>query len=244
VPEPRDEAERIEAGIELPPGSEERFSGYGIMGLPFQSGHVLALRRFVVTSVGPAYTSVWHRNPAGDWTFYQNVPPHQACPRFFGSDISAAHLRDIDLTWTGPRDLDIRVRGDDGVQWSVRMEPTLMTRLMSAVGSVLPAALWKNGPFLSVMSAVAGPALGVGKVGLLGRVPNRQEFIANPLRMWTIPESRAIVRAEDIGPVGPLPDQAHLADFYIPNRGIFAVGHAFFEPLDESRHATVTSRAG
>ena len=45
------------------PGQEERFSGYGVMGLPFRSGHVLALRRFPVTSVGPGYTSVWWRDP-------------------------------------------------------------------------------------------------------------------------------------------------------------------------------------
>jgi hypothetical protein len=41
---PRHLAERTEASPSLPPGTEERFSGYGVMGLPFRSGHVLALR--------------------------------------------------------------------------------------------------------------------------------------------------------------------------------------------------------
>lgn len=44
---------------QLPPGDEERFAGYGVMGLPFASGHVLAMRRFPSSSIGPAYTSVW-----------------------------------------------------------------------------------------------------------------------------------------------------------------------------------------
>lgn len=35
----------MEAAASLPAGSEERFIGYGVMGLPFRSGHVLALHR-------------------------------------------------------------------------------------------------------------------------------------------------------------------------------------------------------
>ena len=30
----------------IPDGSGDRFSGYAVIGLPFSSGHVLALRRF------------------------------------------------------------------------------------------------------------------------------------------------------------------------------------------------------
>ena len=39
--------------------------GYGLKGLPFASGHVLAMRRFPTSSIDPACTSVWHRDPAG-----------------------------------------------------------------------------------------------------------------------------------------------------------------------------------
>jgi hypothetical protein len=34
-----------------------------LMGLPLASGHILAMRRFPASSVGPGYTSVWHRGP-------------------------------------------------------------------------------------------------------------------------------------------------------------------------------------
>ena len=40
----------------LPPGDCERVSGYGIMGLPFASGHVLGLRRWTASSVGDRFT--------------------------------------------------------------------------------------------------------------------------------------------------------------------------------------------
>jgi len=42
---PRDLVARLEAAPSMPPGSAERFNGYGVMGLPFRSGHILALRR-------------------------------------------------------------------------------------------------------------------------------------------------------------------------------------------------------
>jgi hypothetical protein len=51
VREPAEIVEGIERESELPPGSEERFSGYGVMGLPFRSGHVLGLRRIPASDV-------------------------------------------------------------------------------------------------------------------------------------------------------------------------------------------------
>jgi len=39
--EPRKLVEQLEAAALLPAGSNERFNGYGVMGLPFRSAHVL-----------------------------------------------------------------------------------------------------------------------------------------------------------------------------------------------------------
>lgn len=49
----------------LPGGDEERFSSWGVMGLPFRSGNILAFRRFPASSIGPGYSAVWHRDPTG-----------------------------------------------------------------------------------------------------------------------------------------------------------------------------------
>src|SRR5438067_11753680 len=43
--EPPEIVDDLERHPELPTGSEARFFGYGVMGLPFRSGHVLGLRR-------------------------------------------------------------------------------------------------------------------------------------------------------------------------------------------------------
>jgi hypothetical protein len=81
------------------------------------------------------------------------------------------------------------------------------------------------------MGAVAGRVLDVGKVRLTGTTSNRQHFDANPLRIWYVTASNAVVEGEDLGPVGPLAEQAHMADFYVPQRGIFAIGRVFITPL-------------
>ena len=63
---------------ELPAGDDERFVGFGVMGLPFASGHYLGLRQFPTATFAPAYASVWHRDPAGRWTFYATTPGEQS----------------------------------------------------------------------------------------------------------------------------------------------------------------------
>jgi len=94
--------------------------------------------------------------------------------------------------------------------------------MMSALASTMPLAAWRSGPVLRAVGAVAGRALGVGKVQLTGTTSNRQHFDANPLRIWYVTASRAVVEGQDLGLPGPLAEQAHLADFYFPQRGMFA----------------------
>src|SRR5829696_7124314 len=44
--QPKDLVDSLEQGTELPSGNEERFTGYGVLGVPFTSGDLLAMRRF------------------------------------------------------------------------------------------------------------------------------------------------------------------------------------------------------
>jgi hypothetical protein len=98
---------------------------------------------------------------------------------------------------------------------------------MSIAGSAIPTTMWRWRPILSAMGRLAGPALGVGKVQLTGLTSNGQHFDANPLQIWYVTDSSAVVDGEEIGPIGPLPEQARMADFYFPQRGIFAVGRMY-----------------
>jgi hypothetical protein len=243
MPEPKDLVESIERGAELPEGDDESFVGYGVMGLPFESGHVPGLRRFPASSLGPGYSSVWHRDPEGRWRFYQDVAPQQSCPRYFGSVLTEAAQEDIQIRWTGPRTFSVELKGAHRLSWDVSLAASPATRMMNAIGSAMPSTLWRNRAVLRSMGAVASVALGAGKLGLVGIAPNGQAFMANPKLIWFVPSSRAEVDGRDLGGVGPLAEQERLGDFWIPQRGIFVIGGAFFEPFEEGRHTSATSRA-
>lgn len=122
------------------------------------------------------------------------------------------------------------------VDWQIAIGATLATRMMSVMGSLMPLALWRSGPVLSAVGEVAGRVLNVGKVQLTGTTPNGQHFDISPLRVWYVTASHAVVEGEDLGPVGPLAEQAHLADFYLPQRGMFSVGRVFISPLKPARN--------
>lgn len=234
--EPRRLAQRVEVSPTLPGGTEERFSGYGVMGLPFRSGHVFGLRRFPASSIGRGYTSVWHRTPSGEWTFYQDVPAEQGCARYFGQRLRRSLERPIEIRWTGAERFSVEVDGGRAVQWDVTLATPAAIRVMNAMAGMMPEALWRNEAALRVMGVVARRLLGTGRMALAGRAPSGQHFIANPLVAWTIPSSRARVDGVDVGEPGPIPEQDHLGDFWIPQRGLFVIGRAFFEPFDPARH--------
>jgi hypothetical protein len=231
---PRDLAAEPRAPLRLPDGNEERFAGYGVMGLPFASGHYLALRVFPASSIGPGFRAVWHRDPAARWTFYATGTPDLSCARYFGAAQSATAQTPIDLTWTGPQALRVSIPGV--LDWRVRLGRTGASRLLSSIGSLLPDHAWASDAVLSLIGPVAGALLRAGRVALRGAAANGQQYQAAPRRIWTVAESSARPDGADLGPTGPLPVQDRLGDFWLPQRGLFAIGGASFEPYDPSRH--------
>jgi hypothetical protein len=74
--------------------------GWGVFGLPFDSGHVLALRVFPQSSFGP-YGTLWHRDPGGRWSIYADAKHvEHACPRYYGLPVSTS--RPPGSTSSGP----------------------------------------------------------------------------------------------------------------------------------------------
>lgn len=221
--------------LALPDGDDERVVGFGVMGLPFANGHYLAFRDFPETSFSPAYKSVWHRTPEGVWTFYATTPGPQSCSRYFSSasDVDPV-VCDIESHWPNPWSLAISIAGV--LDWRVDITSTPATRVMSAIGSSIPAAAARNRALLRLMSPVVGPLLKIGRIRLTGHLPNGQEFRIAPRRVWAVADSSAVVHGVDLGPVGPHPTQGNLADFQLPQRGICVVAAGRFEAFDVARH--------
>ncbi|MGV0792941.1 hypothetical protein [Mycolicibacterium sp. XJ1819] len=228
--------------LPLPDGDDERAAGFGVMGVPFASGHYLAFRDFSKTSFSPGYQSVWHRTPGGVWTFYATTVGSQSCSRYFSSATTVDPVVcDISSRWVTPWSLAVSI---DGVlDWRIDIKAEPMTRAMSAFAGHLPSAVTNSRRVLAAMSPIVGPALGMGKIKLTGVLPNGQGFRIAPQRVWAVADSTAVVHGADVGPVGPHPEQGSLADFQLPQRGICVVGRGRFEPFDVTRHRDATRLA-
>ena len=234
--------ESTERDPRIPEGEGERFRGYGVMAAPFSSGHLLAMRRFPVSSVGPGYTSVWHRSPEGFWTMWTDQPPLDACPRYFGSAIDASLETEIAVSWNGPVSFTVGIPAA-ALVWSIHLRATTATRALNGTAALMPDGFWHNRSVLRAMASMAGGLLHASKLSLQGQAPNGQHFVANPMRIWIIDRTEASIAGEPLGEPGPLPVQVRLGDFWLPQRGLFAIGRAFFEAADPERHRLVTSAA-
>jgi hypothetical protein len=228
--EPAEIAAAIERGIPVPDGPGDRYSGYAVLGVPFRSGDVLALRRFPVSSRGCGYTSVWHRTSDGCWTLYADVGPDQGCLHYFGRAVDHAIHAPIRIEWTGARSLQVAVNGGRLLAWSLSLAPTTGTTLVNTVAAVLPAWAWTDRRALAAIGVLARLALRSGRLRLTGTTPCGSRFLATPRMMWSIVASRATIAGHDLGPVGIIDPQASLGEFLIPRRPLFAVGSAFMVP--------------
>ncbi len=226
---PEEHAAKSEANPTLPPGEDERVSGYGVMGQPFASGHVLGLRRWTASSVGSDFTSIWHRYPDGRWRFLESAPSEIACSRWFGRGIQESLPAQISIDWPSPTTLHVTT-ADGSIDWTLELGSSPMTHVMNAASALMPLAAWRSATVLRVMSAMASLTLGVGKVGLAGLTANGLPYAANPLKIWRVTESAASVDGVDVGPASPLEVQTRLGDFWLPQHGIFAMGRLFLEP--------------
>jgi hypothetical protein len=221
----------IEAEPRLPAGGAERFTGYVALGLPFASGHYLALRDFPATSIGPGYRAVWHRAPDGFWTIHTTVPWQYSCPRYFGAAVSAVEQTPrIDVTWVTEEALEVRL--GERLSWRLELSASPGTRAMTMCCETLPAAAWTNAPALAAMGPMSRAMLRVGRMRLAGTAPNGQHFMAEGGRAWRITGGGATLDGHDLGGFAPLRPQAHLADFWLPQSGLFFTCRMRFSTTD------------
>jgi hypothetical protein len=245
IESPRAASTTVSATPVLPPGPDEAVTGFGVMGLPFASGHYLAFRDFPAASFVPGaagYRSVWHRDPAGVWTFYATTPAEHSCARYFSSaTTNAAVVCPIGVTWSGDFALTIDIA--EILSWTLELRHTPATRLFTRLGSRLPDAVWTNPGALGVLGRMAGLALGAGQVRLAGMMPNGQHFRIAPKQLWSVASARAVLFGHDLGELAALPVQARLGDFRAPQRGLAVIGQGRFDAFDPTRHRSATESA-
>lgn len=221
----------------LPAGDGERFTGFGVLALPFRGGDCLALRVMTKTSIGPGYLAVWHRTPDGAWHMFTTTDPSRSCPRYFSAAATYERVPGIGLQWVDPMRLRVRIPG--ALEWELALRATPATRAMSALGSALPDAARCSDPLLGAMGPMSRPMLRAGRMRMIGAAPNRQRFQVVPTRIWRVAQSVAVAEGRELGPIGALPRQTRLGDFWMPQHGLFYVGDARFTAFDPALHAAV-----
>lgn len=214
---------------------DERFYGWGLMGQPFSSGHVLALRCFPRSSIGPGYVAVWHRDPEGVWRFYSDAPSAESCARYFGPSIDAAEQQAIRVHWSTPWILVVEIPVI-GLRWVSEFDASKRARILNTMSSVLPESWFWSPRTLRLLGAVAGGLLGLGRLRLTGSTPSGQWYRASPRRLWAVRYCEASLDGTDLGVASPLGSQARIGEFWVPQRGVLAIGAARFERFDPARH--------
>ncbi|ETA07489.1 hypothetical protein V525_09040 [Gordonia alkanivorans CGMCC 6845] len=233
---PREVVTEARAHPRLADGDDERFAGYGVMGLPFASGHYLALRDMVASSIGPAYRSVWHRDPHGLWTLYTTTEPDQSCPRYFGAGATTRRVPSINVGWADDQTFEVTM--GDTLRWTVELASSPATRLMTTLSGATPTAAWRSRTMLHAVGPMATLMLRAGRIRMCARTPNGPQFRGTPLYVWRVADSRAWLDGETFGSPAPLDEQISIGDIPLPQRGLFFVGRSAFDAPDAANDTT------
>lgn len=218
-----------------PWSDHEYVKGWGVFGLPFDSGHVLALRVFPENDFAP-YRTIWHRDPAGRWAIYADAPRLDiACPRYYGRACDRTAFAKIEVAWTGPSSLRVTMN-DPSLEWDLTASDTPVLRTMNRISARLPLWTWRSAPLLRAREALAQRVLGMGDLRLSGTMPSGHVGTLMPQRMYLVESATATLDGSDLGRPTRAAQNPRIGDVALPARGVLAVGQAAWAILDREEH--------
>ena len=219
-----------------PPWPDKEYvKGWGVFGLPFDSGHVLALRVFPENDFAP-YKTVWHQDPAGRWSIYVDGPRlDTACPRYYGAACTNIAHADIEVEWTGPTSMRI-IMDAPHLDWTLTATEPFRLRALNRAGSRFPLWTWRSAPLVRARELLAQRALGMGEIRMSGTMPSGHVGVLMPERMYFIVESTALLDGIDLGQPARRSPNPRIGDVALPARGVLAVGGAAWDILDQDEY--------
>jgi hypothetical protein len=216
--------------------NHEYVRGWGVFGLPFDSGHVLALRVFPENDFSP-YRTLWHRSPDGDWSIYVNgTHLETACPRYYGPACKRTAFARIDIDWPGPASLRVTMDAPS-LDWTLVASETPVLRVLNAVSPLMPSWTWGSGAPLRARELLAEHVLHLGDIRLSGTMPSGHAGILMPQQMYFIDESTAVLDGQHLGRPTTVRPNPLIGDVPLPARGVLAIGQAAWKILDRDEYA-------
>jgi hypothetical protein len=217
----------------------EYVKGWGVFALPFDSGHVLALRVFPENDFGP-YRTLWHRDPSGNWSIFVDGPRlDTACPRYYGVACNHTGFGHISLSWTGPASLRVTV-DSPALDWTLTATETRTLRFLNAPSARMPLWTWRPGVLVHARERLAR-RLGMGILHLSGDMPSGHTGTLMPQRMYLIEESSATLDGVDLGRPTRCAVNPTIGDVPLPARGVLAIGQGVWRVLDEEEYERTRS---
>lgn len=215
---------------DAPWAGHEYARGWGVFAMPFDSGHVLALRVFPEGSFGPN-RAVWHRDPAGSWSIYYDAPRAEvACPRYFGPACTTVAPASISLTWEGPCTLTVEVN-EPQLRWTMTARRSPVLGLLNPVMSSMPLATWRSAGLIRLRERVAR-GLGFGDITLTGATPSGHQGLLMPQRMYLVDDADVLLGGQGLGSPVRSTTNPHIGNVALPARGVIAIGQAMWPVLD------------
>jgi hypothetical protein len=219
---------------EAPWSDHEYVRGWGVFGLPFDSGHILALRVFPDNPFAP-YVTVWHRDPSGSWSIYVDGPRlDTACPRYYAPACKHVGLAKITLTWTEPSTLRVTM-DEPQLEWTVTASQSQTLKLLNAAGGAMPLWTWRPSWLVKAREVLARN-LGMGRLELAGEMPSGHQGLLMPKQMFYVDESSATLDGTDLGSPTRLTENPDIGGVPLPARGVMAIGQAMWPITDRDEY--------
>ena len=217
----------------------EYVRGWGVIALPFDSGHVLALRVFPENDFGP-YRTVWHRDPAGRWSIHVDGPRlDTACPRYYGPACHFTGYAQIGLTWQSPATLRVTMDAP-ALEWTLTATSTRLLDVLNTMSAAMPLATWRLPSLVRAREHLAS-ALGLGQLRLAGTMPSGHTGTLMPARMYYIDDAQATLDGADLGRPARLQANPTIGEVTLSARGILATGQAMWQILDPAEYERTRS---
>jgi hypothetical protein len=218
----------------------EYVKGWGVMGLPLDSGHYLALRVFPENDFSP-YKTVWHRDTDGRWSIFVDGSRFDtACPRYYGPACAHVEHANIGLSWTAS--MSLRITVDTGrLDWTLDATETALLRVLNAMSARLPTWTWRPRTLLRARELLARRVLGMGDIRMRGTMPSGHTGTLMPQRMYFVDDATATLDGEDLGRAAHLTATPDIGGFPLPARGVLAIGQAAWPILDHDEYARTRS---
>jgi hypothetical protein len=205
----------------------DSFHGYGLLGQTFASGDVLAFRRYDWSSIGPPFTTLWHRRPTGEWTFHTNVEPGRCSLRYLMAPDSAIRRDDIDVVWQGRREVSVHVHSAR-LRLALRLATTPATRTVGLFAGMLPGPVWLTRNGSRWIGNAAGRLLDAGPLTFAGDSPSGHRFVLRPHEMWRVTAAAAVLQGRELGEAVPLDDVVEIGGLRVPRAGLLFRGMTTF----------------